>query len=789
MAKSAMTVQIGTPTTKNGEHVIGNEATPPRKLSRNRTPLRLLTLGCVTALAATTPGTASAEPAAPVEDLGQPLSDVLLIGGDVGPGPGGETVIWSASSSTPAVLNAVDPDTGEVVEAFPMEGAEGSWAVEVAADGSVYVGTYGSAHLFRWTEEDGLLDLGNPPQGSGDFVHDLTSDENGVVYGGMSPNGAYFSYDPRTEKFRDYGRLSDADYVRSVEVVDGTLFAGTSRPSTIFAIDPDSGESEKIPAPPDADPEAEYVYDLDSGDGYLYARYGEAFPDDLFVYDIEAAEWAEHIELAHGLSVSAPGPDGIIYLIADGALHSYDPATGDLQATDVPFTGRVANARGIGWAELDDPDFPGESIVGLLWRGTMFRYSPQTGAFDFIETNIEGTPIPVTSLAEGPDGTMHAGGFLSGGFATFDLGSGALDSFQRFAQMENMVTVGDRLYLGTYPGARLYEYDPEAEWNSPEYSPATDEDVPENPRQLLDLTDEEQVRAGALAAAGDYVALGTEPELDRYGGEFVIWDPASDSAVFQERGLIEDQSIIDLEYRDGIVYGGTSINGGYAATPPRAAEAVVFAWSLEDEELLWQFAPIADAPTIEDLAFDAEGTLWAVADDRLVSLDLDQQEVDQTVEGPDSAQQVVANPTDGLLYVDWGAAGLGWYDPATGGQGEAAPGDARTLATDSFGQVWFSVGNAVHRFATEPTDDGDEDQDDTGGSDGSNDDEEGFIGPGHTGSANNGGGSTDPSDEPAPGADSSLPATGVAHTVPLLVAALVIASLGVLVLRRRRTGL
>lgn len=744
-----------------------------------------------------------------MEDLGQPLSDVLLIGGDVGPGPGGETVIWSASSSTPAVLNAVDPDTGEVVEAFPMEGAEGSWAVEVAADGSVYAGTYGSAHLFRWTEETGLVDLGNPPQDSGNFVHDLTSDENGVVYGGMSPNGAFFSYDPRTEDFRHYERLSDADYVRSVELVDDTLFAGTSRPSKIFAIDPDTGESEEIPAPPDADPDAAYVYDLDSSDGYLYARYGEAFPNDLFVYDIEAAEWVDHVELAHGLSVSEPGPDGSIYLIADGALHSYDPATGDLEAIDMPFTGRVANARGIGWAELDDPDFPGQSIVGLLWRGTMFRYSPQTGAFDFIETNIEGTPIPVTSLAEGPDGTMHAGGFLSGGFATFDLDSGTLDSFERFAQMENMVTVGDRLYLGAYPDARFYEYDPEAEWNSPEYSDSPEEGVPENPRQLLDLADEEQVRAGALTAAGDYVALGTEPELDRYGGEFVIWDPASDSAVFQERGLIEDQSIIDLEYRDGIVYGASSIYGGYAATEPRATEAVVFAWSLEDEELLWQFAPIPDAPTVEDLAFDDAGTLWAVAGDQLVSLDLDEQEVDQTVDGPGSAQQVVANPTDGLLYVDWGAAGLGWYDPATGEQGEAAQGDARALAADSLGQVWFSVGNAVHRFATAPAED--EDQDDTGGDDDSDSDggDEGTTDPddrpgdaeqdsdtGGTGEqpsddtgAGSGGSDADPSGEPTPGADSSLPATGTADLVALLAAALSAVGLGALVLRRRRTSL
>ena len=85
---------------------------------------------------------------------------------------------------------------------------------------------------------------------------------------------------------------------------------------------------------------------------------------------------------------------------------------------------------------------------------------------------------------------MHAGGFLSGGFATFDLDSGVLDIFERFAQMENMVTVGDCLYLGAwYRDARFYEYDPEAEWNSPEAPTVPRRGVPENRWQLLDLAD------------------------------------------------------------------------------------------------------------------------------------------------------------------------------------------------------------------------------------------------------------------------------------------------------------
>lgn len=696
------------------------------------------------------PLAASAEPASPVEEVGQPLRDVLLIGGDVGPGPGGETVIWSASSSTPAALNAVDPDTGAVVAAFPLEGAGGAWAVESTADGSVYVGTYGSSHLFRWTDAGGLVDLGNPIAG-GSFVWALTSDDNGVVYGGMSPNGSVFSYDPATDQFRDYGRISDADYVRSIAYHDGTVYVGTSRPSRVFALDPASGEVQELPSPPGANPEAEYVYDLNAAGDHLYARFGEAGPNDLFVYDIPAGQWVDHIPLAHGLDVTDPDADGRVFLIAGGELSSYDPVTSTLEKTGMPFIGRVANTRGIGWAELSDPDFPGQSVVGLLWRGTMFRYSPTTGAFDFVESRIEGTAIPVTALAEGPEGTIHAGGFLSGGFATLDAETGEQQSFHRFAQMESLATLGDTVYLGAYPGARLYAYDPSLAWNSSEYSPATQSGVPENPAKIVDLTLDEQVRAGALTAAGEYVALGTEPGLDRLGGVFLLWDPASRSVIFQQRGLIEDQSIVSLTYRDGIVYGASSIHGGYSATEPRATEAVVFAWSVADQQKLWEVVPIPGAPTVEDLAFDAHGTLWGVAGGQAFALDVDAQEVWSHVSPPEDgrAQQLAFNATDGMLYVDWGAAGLGWIDPATSTASVLADHDAVALTTDSNGRVWFSEGASVYRFAVDA--------------------EEPGTTPGNGGTA----------------AENTLPATGVTGLGASAVLALLLAVGGALLLRSR----
>src|SRR5262245_63845319 len=82
--------------------------------------------------------------------LGTPLSDVLLIGGTVAPGPNGKTAIWNVSTGSPAYLNAIDPANGASLLSAPLPGADGSYAVAAAPDGTIYAGTYNNGHLYRW---------------------------------------------------------------------------------------------------------------------------------------------------------------------------------------------------------------------------------------------------------------------------------------------------------------------------------------------------------------------------------------------------------------------------------------------------------------------------------------------------------------------------------------------------------------------------------------------------------------------------------------------------------------
>lgn len=668
--------------------------------------MRRITLGLALAALVTTPLVSSAaedpgEGRGELTSLGVPLQDVLLIGGTVAPGPDGETALFSVSSGEPAHLNAVDPATGEALARFDLPGSSGAWATDVGPDGSVWVGTYGDSHLFRWTADGGVEDLGNPID-SATFVWDVAVADDGYVVGGTYPDGKLFGYDPDTGEFRDFGQVAPGhSYARSVATYGDLVFAGTEDPAAVSVLDRSTGEITPLPLPDGLDVSQAWAYDVDVVGHHLFVRFGDAFPAPLYVWDIEAGSWVDSLESAHGLEPSPPDEDGRTYLIQDGELVRYDPADGSLERTGMQFTGRVANTRGIGWAELGLPDYPGRSIVGHLWRGKAFRYNPETGAHSFIDTTIEGEPIGITAISDGPDERVYVGGFLNGGFAALDPASGDREEFHTFSQSEAMTNHGGRLFIGAYPDARVYGHDPAQPWHSPEYSPSPDPGATDNPARLFDFKAERQIRPRALTSAGDYLAVGTMPDLNELGGVFALYDAASDELVHAERNLITDQSIVSLTYADGVVYGSTSIYGGQSATPPTQPEAKVFAWSVDRRELLWETAALPGQPTISGLSLDDEGRLWAISGPHVVALDTETGTVAEHYTYGDSTASsgdLDFNPVDGQLYANLLNQRFARIDPATGDDETLREGSTGHVDVHPNGDVYVSAGAELFRY-------------------------------------------------------------------------------------------
>ncbi|TDW98726.1 hypothetical protein EV647_3454 [Kribbella sp. VKM Ac-2566] len=550
-------------------------------------------------------------PVGTVTSLGTPLSDVLLIGGTVAPGPNGKTAIWNVSTGSPAYLNAIDPATGDSLLSAALPGADGSYAVAATPNGTIYVGTYNNGHLYRLRPGGSVEDLGRPIA-SESFIWRITTDDQGNVYGGTFPNGKVFRYDDTTGAIRDYGTvLAGQTYVKSIDYAGGKVYAGTMPDAHIMEIDATSGAITELPSPPGlGDPSDKVVYDLNARGGRVYVRISTAFPGPLYVWDIASRTWVDEIPNAHGLDISPIGADGSLYLIQSSELKKYDPATKTLTGTGLMFTGRIQNARSIGYADLNLPDYPGTSVVGTLWRGEEFRYNPQTGKSEIFVTKVRREPIEILSVAGGKN-NIYAGGFLNGGVSVVNPTTGEA-KYNRFSQVEALLEGSDgKLWIGAYPEARLYDYDLSKPWSSPEYSPGPP-GTPDNPVQRLNLKpDLLQTRARALTEVNGKIAVGTVPDGDRLGGALVIYDPATNTAE-KYRNVVQDESVFGLTSHCGIVYGGTSIVGGLATTPPTREAGTVFAWDVAKKKL-WETVPVPKAATVSSVTMGPDGLLWGVA--------------------------------------------------------------------------------------------------------------------------------------------------------------------------------
>lgn len=613
-----------------------------------------LVLGGAVASAAVA-SAAVAPPPTEFENLdGMPLSAVTAPGSDLGYGPNGEPWMYLVSSGSTAVLSVVRADSGERVHEFPLPGAGGSWAVEVAPNGDVYIGAYGNGHLFRWTPGAGAVeDLGGPVDGE-TFIWSLTHDADGNIYGGTGQFGGHiFRYDPVVDEFTDFGPTSTGEQVlvRAMAASDdGRIFALGAMAPFYLELDPATGVYTRHDLPPTADPTLA-GYDLDIRGSLLFARFSAAGgPTPLHVQDLATGEWIDAIPGAHGLNVSDLSADGSsVYFVKDSELYRYDMATRTYEATG--FAG-LSDLRGFGWLDVDSEGFGPNTLIGLDFRGNYFHYNPATGKSDRLKADAVGAPAPIRALSEGPDGKVYAGSFLNGGLASYDPLTGEKVSFAgELGQAEGMTTHDGKLYIGTYPGGDIYRYDPDR--------PA---ERGKNPQHILKLReDHHQSRPFAMVSAGRYLAVGTVPENGHFGGGLTLLDTETDEWSFHE--IVPGHSIVGLLHFDGLLYGTTSVYGGAGAPRPSEQDAYVFAYDLKKQRMLWQVKPIPGEGAFGQLALDAKGNLWGHSPVTVFKMDPKRGEVLETRNYQDY-------PWDKIEYAH--VASRLWVDPYIGSVGVVA---------------------------------------------------------------------------------------------------------------------
>lgn len=610
--------------------------------------------------------------------------------------------VGSGSATSPAVLVQVDLTTRATTRVVQLPGATGSWTVRQAPDGTVYVGTYGSAGL--WSYRPGAAEatkLGVPPIAGTDVLYGLTIDEHNTVYGGVhATSGAAIFRWTQAGGFSIVGPqplVAGREYTRAggYDPVTRSVVYGTGTEAHVMACNVEgAADCTDLLTLASADVRASlWAYGMTVSDGYAMAWVGDGSShgnDWLVIYrlgrDSAGKLTATLLTEIKGavFNGSSPVLDGKVYYVTVGApdLHSYDLATG----TDVKIAAGTPSlfARDWGLSQLGDPQWPGTTLVGMSSNGTVQQYNPTTG----ISQTWKATGLPVVSIGintivGGPDGRIWSSAYLVSGLGAYvPMRDDRHRTWAIGGQAEGMTSYGDRVWQGIYPGGTINSIDPYTETPAP---------------QLRCTIEPHQSRPYGILGHHDRIYWGTMADYGATDGAFGYYDIAANRCVTIP-GL-GDQTVVTIAASGNRVYAGTMIYGGLNSVP-KETQGTILRYDEKTGEAKRIPLPIS-ARSVNASATSPDGTVWFLVEGWLLGLDptteqwvFQQQVFGDKVPGPDRvsaffAQMITVN---GRVYGNVTGRVFG-FDPAalragTGTVSVLYEGAGDHITADQFGNLY-----------------------------------------------------------------------------------------------------
>ncbi|WP_152396573.1 cohesin domain-containing protein [Paenibacillus guangzhouensis] len=555
------------------------------------------------------------------ENMGYPIRTVSINDGVMGK-EDGKNVLYTTASTTPAVFNVIDVKNNQLIRDFELEGVAQSWRHVIAPDQTVYIGAItssGTGELWSYspvTKKVQKLKV----LGSEKSVWSMTTDPDGNVYIGTYDHGKLFRYNPKTQELKDYGSLlADHNYIRSMAYHDGYIYAGMALPFEVVKVNVATGASEVIS---DAVPgilgvpheDLEFAYDMAVVDKYLFVKASGKAGLIMVYFNLETQQWENKsigIDPVSGRGVMSynqiPVADGKAYVPAHGGILEVDLGTLQTRNTGISF---ATSLRGAAWIDMGDPELtPDRTIVTIQANGKLSALDVKKGIRkDMPGVAAKGGPLPIHNMEKGTDGRLYMSAYPGGVGGVFDPRTKQSSNFL-IGQAEGIVSVGNKVYYGIYPGGYIYEVDISGGKMS-------------EPKQLFQIGSD-QDRPYKMAYADGKLIIGTIPDYGQLGGAITIYDLVSgEKQVY--RNLIKDHSIIGLAYKDGKIYGSTTKSGGLNTTMPES-NPEVFVFDMATTEMtmhkeLTGLAGLGKHRMISGLTFGKDGLLWGGVDGILFAL-------------------------------------------------------------------------------------------------------------------------------------------------------------------------
>lgn len=639
------------------------------------------------------------------ESLGHPIPHLNSSSNGLTTTADGRPLALLVANSDHAVFSAVDANTGELVFQQVMTDVGGVLGMATGKDGRVYLATSYRGQVWRYDPDAGVLEPISPEYLYGQTnLRKMAVADDGTILIGTYPDGKVISYDPDTEVFTDLGGFgADLTYVQSIAVEGRKVYVGTAPRVTVFELDLDSGQRTEIPLP-DEIAEDKNVWGIEAYDGQVFAMTSPTRL--LHVHDIGQTGWRELDTRVAFHSMPSPrtvtGPDGLtrreIHYVGMGtrSLRGQDLNTGEIRDL-LPIDGDSTSSIDWEWVNLGiGGDYPDLTLVGADGiAGKIYQWNPQTGASRVVDGDFAPAHAKIRSINEGPDGNIYLSGYASAtGLIQFDTATDEFTALKGPAQIEQIGFNGSRLVLGLYGGAQVYDYDTAAEW-----------DFGVNPRSSIKLGDEQDRVTSVVAIDDNITALSSFPFQGRVGGALSFYDHTTRKAEVH-RNVIQDQTPLELVYRDGLIYGGTGISVGLG-TEPTTTQGHLFIYDVAARELVFATVPVPGESHVVGLDFDADGILWGLTGNTVFTFDPQSRtvtHVERYSQRDDSGTYVVGR--DLIVLADRIVGHTGGevfvIDPRTWQRSVIArkdsSGGAVGLGVDDEGRWYYSFGTELFRW-------------------------------------------------------------------------------------------
>ncbi|MDF2607371.1 MAG: hypothetical protein K0S34_1567 [Bacillales bacterium] len=508
----------------------------------------------------------------------------------------GESVLFVSLQGVPAKVAQIDINTMSAIKEFPLPYAKYNWAMEFDNKGVAYFGGTPDGHLYSYDYKSSeFKDFGRVLLGNDSAIYDLKLVGTELFF--VTANGgSLYSYNLMTRSTIYYGAVS---YGRTIakaldyDSINNKLLIGTGSPAQLVSFDLTSRSFSPVTL--DGYVNSSLFYNIKYIDGYFFVR---TYPSkDILVIDSNTFEIVTSFKSdSIGVSDKLPNEDAVIFSY-DKALYKYDYKSKELKNIGINIGPNVvAGFHIIHQSYL---------LMFLNNDGDFIKLDLSNNDYELGRLEVSKQEIDYHILTSVKDNSVVLGnGFLTGGIVSYDINTRNYNQLDGISQIESFFEKGDKLYLGVYPSARVYEYDTSKPWVGGDT---------QNPRELFRMEEYGQTRPTAIAGDVklDEIYFGFYPESGIGGGSLVSYNSITGEKVVYEN-YVDNHGIASLKYFNGYIYGGTTI----FANGKRAVDgAKFFRFKVGDpssKEIL--VVPFMKRAMVTDIIEGYFNDLWGIAD-------------------------------------------------------------------------------------------------------------------------------------------------------------------------------